>query len=209
MSYADTITLANGQVASGAANAGNPVKIGAVYNSSEPTLTTGEVGDAQCDVNANLKVNVINGVSSGTAGSASTNVITVQGIASMTPVQTATGLTTSGGASYANAIAPATPSVTTVKSSAGNIYGVIAFNILTTPVYVKFFDVSGSITLGTTAATFQFMIPGNSAGAGFVIPLSVPRSFANSIKYAVTGAISTTDNTGITANSVILDVSYN
>jgi len=117
-------------------------------------------------------------------------------------------LTTSGGASYNNAIAPATPAVTTVKASAGNLYGIVAFNLLATPVYLKFYDAS-SVTLGTTACTFQFMVPGNAGGAGFVIELPVPRSCANAIKYAVTNAIATTDNTGITANSVIVDVAYN
>lgn len=44
-----------GTVASGAADSGNPVKIGAVYNATQPTLTTGQRGDAQLDTRANLK----------------------------------------------------------------------------------------------------------------------------------------------------------
>lgn len=38
---------AAGMVASGASNANNPVKIGGVYNTTQPTVTTGQVVDAQ------------------------------------------------------------------------------------------------------------------------------------------------------------------
>lgn len=49
-------TNAEGQVASGATDVGNPVKVGGRYNNSPPTLTDGQRGDAQLDVNANVKV---------------------------------------------------------------------------------------------------------------------------------------------------------
>jgi hypothetical protein len=71
------------------------------------------------------------------------------------------------------------------------------------------FDVAGTITLGTTSANYQFAIPANTAGAGAVIPIPELRSHASSIKWAVTGGISYTDNTSITANTVLVDVSYN
>src|SRR5579871_1785087 len=38
----------DGPVASGAANANNPVKVGGVFNSTQPTVTNGQVVDAQC-----------------------------------------------------------------------------------------------------------------------------------------------------------------
>lgn len=180
-----------------------------VYNSTAPTPSAGTSVPVQTDSSGNLKVDVTNGVSSGTAGSPSANVVTVQGITGAIPIDTAIGLTTTGGASYSNAIAPATPAVHVVKSSAGNVYGIRAFNLLATPVFLKMFDVSGTITLGTTSATYQFMIPGSTGGAGFVISIPELRSHANSINYAVTNAISLADDTSITANSVIVDVSYN
>ena len=48
-----------GKVASGAANAGNPVKVGCVYNSTLPSLTSGQVVDTQCDVNGSVRVNLV------------------------------------------------------------------------------------------------------------------------------------------------------
>lgn len=42
-------------VASGDADSGNPQKVGGVYNASAPTLTDGDRGDLQMDVNGNTK----------------------------------------------------------------------------------------------------------------------------------------------------------
>jgi hypothetical protein len=114
-----------------------------------------------------------------------------------------------GGAGLNSQIAPATPAVRTVKAAAGTFYGIQCFNILATPVYINLFDLaSGSITLGTTAATYKLMCPGNTAGAGFVIPITIGVAFANAINYSVSNAIGLTDNTSITANSVIVNVVY-
>jgi hypothetical protein len=109
-----------GSVASAGSNAGNPVKIGGAYNSTQPTVTTGQIVDAQATsrgalivatgvdafaVNASQSgtwnINNVSGTISlptgaatsakqpalGTAGSASSDVLTVQGITSMTPLK--------------------------------------------------------------------------------------------------------------------------
>lgn len=110
--------------------------------------------------------------------------------------------------SQSSTVAPATPAVTTVKASAGVVTQISCFNILATPVYLKLFDAS-SVTLGTTAATYQFMCPGNTAGAGFVIAFPWALNFATQIKYAVTGGIAVADNTSITAASVIVNIGFN
>ena len=45
-----------GNVAHAATDSGNPIKVGGKYNSSAPTLTNGQRGDAQLDAAANLKI---------------------------------------------------------------------------------------------------------------------------------------------------------
>jgi hypothetical protein len=45
-----------GSVSSGAADVGSPVKTGCVYNSTQPTVTTGERVDCQADANGNNRV---------------------------------------------------------------------------------------------------------------------------------------------------------
>lgn len=112
--------------------------------------------------------------------------------------------------SYKSSIAPATPAVNTVKAGAGTVNSITCFNILATPVYVNVFDLaSGSITLGTTSANYKFMCPGNTAGSGFVVPLPWAVTFATGINYSVSGAIAVTDNTSITAASVIVNIGFN
>jgi len=49
-------TIPSGAVASGAADSGNPVKVGLKYNATPPTLDDGDRGDLQGDGNSNLKV---------------------------------------------------------------------------------------------------------------------------------------------------------
>lgn len=57
-----TVTASNvtGNVAAGATDSGNPVKAGGVYNSSLPTLTTGQRGDLQLDANGKLLIAATN-----------------------------------------------------------------------------------------------------------------------------------------------------
>lgn len=50
---------ANGSVASGATDSGNPVKIGGILNTTRPTFTNGQRGDAQIDTRGNLAVTVM------------------------------------------------------------------------------------------------------------------------------------------------------
>src|SRR6185437_887557 len=63
----------------------------------------------------------------------------------------------------AGAVAPATPAATSIKSSSGFLLGIVCFNNNATPVYVKIFNLgTGSITLGTTSATWSLECPGNT-----------------------------------------------
>lgn len=110
--------------------------------------------------------------------------------------------------SFVTGVAPATPAATSVKASAGVVTSITCFNILATPVYVKLFNAT-SVTLGTTSAAANFMCPGNTAGAGFVVAFHWALNFTTGIEYAVTGGISLTDNTAITASSVAVNIGYN
>lgn len=48
-----------GNVAAGAADAGNPIKVGGRYNTTSPTLTNGQRGDLQLDASGNLEVTLV------------------------------------------------------------------------------------------------------------------------------------------------------
>ena len=59
-----------GNVADGATDSGNPVKIGGVYKAGPPTLTDGQRGDIGIDANENLKASLWSGVTANSFTSA-------------------------------------------------------------------------------------------------------------------------------------------
>jgi hypothetical protein len=112
-----------GTVGSGATDAGNPVKVGGIYNSSPITLTNGQRGDHQLDAAGYLKVNVAAGGSNAAASatgsavpaSASYNAVNVAGT-----LRGQTGVNPSGSI-YANQIDLASVAGTTVATGAAGI----------------------------------------------------------------------------------------
>jgi hypothetical protein len=59
---------AQGNIASAATDAGNPVKVGAKYNSTRPTFTDGQRADLQVDPRGNLGVMIYNGANTASYG---------------------------------------------------------------------------------------------------------------------------------------------
>ena len=117
---------------------------------------------------------------------------------------------TSGGLSFVAVVASAANNnKTQVKGSAGQLYFISAQNLNASPRYLKVFNnTSAGVTAGTTAADFQFMIPGNTAGAGVVLNIDKGIAMGTGITIMVTGAIGATDNTSISANEVTILVGY-
>lgn len=113
------------------------------------------------------------------------------------------------GASESNVTAPATPALQTVKSSAGVLALVYCYNANATPVYLHFYN-STSVTIGTTSAPVVYGCPGNTAGAGFVMPIFIGIAYSTAIAYYVSSSISRTSGTGdtIAVNTVLIDTVY-
>jgi hypothetical protein len=105
--------------------------------------------------------------------------------------------TTAGGASYYTATMGAT--ATSVKASAGQLYGFVFGNSNTSAVYVQIFDAT-SVTLGTTVPKFSIFVP---AGGGVVRDFSNGVAFATGIMYACT-----TTRGGLTAPTNTVDVNF-
>ena len=95
-----------GNIASGVADSGNPVKVGGVYNSSPITVSTGQRADLQTDVNGYLKVNIAAGAAAGgtssSVGSADPSVATAAGFSDGTNLRLARvfDADTGGGTQY-------------------------------------------------------------------------------------------------------------
>lgn len=96
-----------------------------------------------------------------------------------------------------------------VKGSAGTLYAIHAINLTAAPLYLQLFNVAqGSVTVGTTTPTVQFVIPANadSDGAGFT--LAVPQGIA--FGTAITAAASTNSegNGAPTGNACNVNLFY-
>lgn len=81
-------TQVQGNVASGATDSGNPVKIGGIYNSSPITLTNGQRGDLQLDQFGDVLVNLATKLDR-----INDNVTAWRGGSSITTISTATTTT--------------------------------------------------------------------------------------------------------------------
>lgn len=150
------------------------------YNSSAPTVSSGNYNVLQLDSSANVKVNVAAALPAGT--NTIGNTVSVPA--------------TSGGLSSASGSIGAT--VTAIKASAGQVYGWYFYNNNTTQSYVQFFNAAtGSVTLGTTAPLYSLAIPANGGSNAFP-----PQGIAHSA--AITIAITTT-RSGSTGPAATVD----
>jgi len=89
--------------------------------------------------------------------------------------------------------------VQTVKSGAGTLESYYIYNPNTSVAYVQIFDISGTVTLGTSTPTWSIGIPASSGANLSRLGLT----FANAIKIAAT-----TTRAGNSAPSTGLDVNF-
>jgi len=258
-----------GAAASGAAKSGNPVQTGGVYNSTQPTVTTGQVVENQssargelliakgvsgfsidntaftANAGTNLNTSALNLEATQTAMSAklpatlgqkamsasmavalasdqasipvaaTLTAETTKVIGQVSINQTTPGTTnavqdipaTSGGLLKTHVVSAASTNATIVKASAGQVYGIVAFNLNASPRYLKFHNTSGTPTAGT-GVTDTYMIPGNTAGAGLVINFDKGIAFSTGIGITLVTGIADADTTGVAASEIVLQVYY-
>jgi hypothetical protein len=141
----------------------------------------------------------------GTAGSASTDVITVQGIASGVSIPTTIQAATSGGWTPHTAISAATTNATSVKTSAGQVGGFTVFNNAASVRYLKLYDKASAPTVGTDIPVMTILIP---AGGGVVMPIGAGVSFGTGIAYALTTGITVADATAVALSDVAVNLCW-
>lgn len=148
-SSATTPSVVVGNVASGATDSGAPVKVGGVYNTSAPTLTNGQRGDMQLDVNANLKTReqYQPGYEDNTNGNAATIEKLLAGVSTYSPT-----LFTNFGAN----------ATLNVKATAGNVYAIHCQN---TNAAIRYIQIHNTATTpgGGAVPLLSFAIPASSS----------------------------------------------
>lgn len=158
----------------GATAPANALFVGGVYNTSAPTPSTGQMEPFQLDSAANLKVSCITGCSSG-------------GTSTLVPG-------TSGGVTPFHAVAAASTNATSLKASAGQLYGASIYNNATYPVYWKFYNKASSPTVGTDTVVFEVPV---QSGTEREIHTEQGIVFGTGIAYALTKGITDADTTAV------------
>jgi len=116
---------------------------------------------------------------------------------------------TSGGLSFSYVLSAASNNKTQAKGSAGQLFTVVVTNTNAAARYLKIFNnTSAGVTMGTTSADFQFVIPGNTAGAGIAINIDKGIALGTGITYAITAGVALNDNTSVAANEVSVLIGY-
>lgn len=176
----------NGFVIQGAAatansKLGRPVQTGAVFNTTQPTVTTGQVVESQA-----------------TARGAHIVATGVDAF-NITDVTTA--------ASVSSTLIPNNTTAIVVKGGAGTLYGITAFNNSATIAYIKVYNAT-SATAGSGTPVARFMIPANTAGTGLSFSLAIGNAYSTGITYIVTTGIADNDTSAPAANAYIVNVHY-
>lgn len=188
---------ANGNVASGATDAGNPVKVGGRYNTAAPTLTNGQRGDLQLDVNGQLKN--IDSASVAALNTANTYLSTIATNSGDTnPATVVLTAPTTGGCTPFHGTSAASTNSTAVKAAAaGTLCSLQLVNTTGTIYFFRMYDLAAAPTCSSaTGAVHSWPIPASASGAGVAIPIGpYGEAFANGIGFCITGGGADTDNT--------------
>jgi len=189
-----------GNVASAATDSGNPVKVGAIFNTTQPTVTTGQRVNLQATSRGALIV--APGVESFAvqstlqAGSATIGKVNVPAVAT-------------GGATPGKLVSAATTNATSVKASAGTLYSLSVGNTNASARYVKFYNKASAPTVGSDTPVQVFTIPGGTAGGGREVQIPVCGiAFSTGIAFATTTGAADSDTGAVAANEIVVSYSY-
>lgn len=204
-----------GNVASGAADSGNPVKVGGRYNLTNPTLADGQRGDLQLGSRGALSVTLFP-ANNATPGGYQVNNSDAVATTATTLTSTAFNMLFNGStwdrmkkATTTGRIvsSAATTNATSVKASAGSVHGFTATNTTASLKYLKFYNKASAPTVGTdTPIWTQPLQPSN---VPTIVRFPKTLNFSTGIAIALTGAAADSDTTALAAGDVVgLNIAY-
>lgn len=112
---------------------------------------------------------------------------------------------TSGGSIPYHLVSAASTNATSLKASAGQIYGFEVSNTNASARYLKFYNSASAPTVGTTTIVKTVQIPGN---ATVMRAYPVGLAFTTGIAYATTANLADADTTVIGAGDLSIDIDY-
>lgn len=211
-----TASQAQGNVASGTTDSGNPVKVGGVGGTSYPTaVTAGQRVNDWNTLNGAKVVAPAIGVALGDGGSGTGGyLIRADSAASSTPLYVYNGIF--NGLTWDRLSTPntysrlpsaaATTNATSVKASVGWLFAVTVYNTTAAVKYLKLYNKASAPTVGTDTPVLTYAIPPNGQLA---ISRPFPDYFSTGIAYALTGGAADSDTTALAAGDVVgLNLEY-
>ena len=204
--------IPSGNVASGASDSGNPLKIAGVYNSTLPTFTNGQRGDIQIEprggIYAVLKDNNGTGVTRVLSPSAAFSpqvglIVNSQGFCfnGSTYDQVRKANATSRIISSA-----ATTNATSAKASAGDVFMITGRNTNAAVIYLKLYNKASAPTVGSDTPTHTFALPPQ---ASFTFDWPQGRYFSTGIAYALTTGSADADTGAVASGDILgLNIDY-
>jgi hypothetical protein len=130
-------------------------------------------------------------------------------IGRVNPEPETTGGLTIGPGSGRSLLSAASTNATSVKASAGQVYALYAHNINAAVRYLKLYNKASAPTVGTDTPVLTLPIPGNTAGAGFVLDTGgMGIAFATGIALALTTGVADADTGAVAANEIVVTVLF-
>lgn len=204
-----------GNVASGAADSGAPVKVGAVVDTVRPVLTSGNRTDLKTDIRGSLFAAVTG--ASGTGSDGISNLV-------VQPYQTngggagvfATAPFIWNGATFdrlakANAVSripssAADTNATSVKTSVGVVFSISGYNAKASVVFLKLYRKASAPVVGTDV---PFMTLALAPSAAFNFSWANGLHFTTGIAYGLTTDAADAGTTAVLAGDIVgLSVAY-
>ena len=106
-------------------------------------------------------------------------------------------------------LSAATTNAQSIKASAGQVYAIYAHNTNAAVRFLKIYNKASAPTVGTDTPVLTLPIPGNTAGAGFVLDTGgMGIAFATGIASATTTGVADTDTGAVAANEVVFNLLY-
>ena len=95
-----------------------------------------------------------------------------------------------------------------MKAGAGQVFGIYAHNVNAAVRYLKLYDKASAPAVGTDTPVMTLPIPGNTAGAGFVLEQANGIAFAAGIALALTTGVGDSDTGAVASNEITVSLLY-
>jgi hypothetical protein len=167
-------------------------------------VSTGEVGALSMTLTRQLKATLY--TSTGVElTSLSVSGSTINANVSQSTVNVIAVAGTAGGVSVFNKVGSTVIETTTIKTSAGQVYGISGYNNTLAPIYVKLYNTTAAPTTSDTAVA-RYILPATTVtgAAGFVEDYACPIAFSTGIGIRITGGSILDSDTAVAATTASL-----